>query len=138
MAEKSTSTPESTPTTVTITSTVDPMWIEFITQSTDIFMRGYCGYWLRGVELDLSRGWLAWEDDEKHEEGEEPNREEAIAAWENGQALPEGWFRLDTAMAAKMWGEGVRWKGEGWYEHGDANDYDHVVQQALLGEQRYG
>ena len=74
--------------TVTVTSTVNPMWIDYCTKHSDIFLRNYCGYWLRGVEHDESIGWLAWEDDEKSRFDDEPNREAAVRAWRAGEALP--------------------------------------------------
>jgi hypothetical protein len=122
---------------VTITSVVDPMWIEFCTRDTDLFLRTYCGYWLRGVERDDALGWLVWEDDEKCAMGKEPNRAKAVAAWRAGSALPDHWFRLNVDAAKRAWVEGVKWRGEKWYEDGDANAYDYVLQQALFGEQRY-
>lgn len=126
------------PTTVIITSTVDPEWINFCTKETDLFSHNYCGYWLRGVEHDSARGWLVWEDDERHAPEEEPERDAAFAAWNAGKPLPKGWYRLDRETAVRAWGEGVKWRGERWYENGDANAYDYVLQMTLLGEERYG
>ncbi|RTL09092.1 MAG: hypothetical protein EKK62_04120 [Acidimicrobiia bacterium] len=123
---------------VTVTSAVDPDWIAFCTNNSDIFMRSYCGYWLRGVESDKVRGLLVWEDNEQHAPGDEPNRREAIRAWKKGEPLPAGWHRLDTAVAVKAWGVGVLTWGEMWYAEGDADRYDYVIQKALFGEQRYG
>lgn len=123
---------------VTVTVTVDEDWIEFLTKHPDIFGRDYCGYWLRGVEHDDERGWLVWEDDEEHRKGDEPGAAEAVAAWQAGEALPEGWYRLDRALAIKAWGEGVKRSGVDWYENGDGVAYDCAVQMALLGEVRYG
>lgn len=124
--------------TVTLTSDVDPDWIAFcVGPDTDLFRSGYCGYWLRGVERTKARGRLVWEDDEQHAFGEEPGRKEALRAWRKGEALPNGWHRMDLAFAVKAWGVAVLTFGEKWYDEGDADRYDYVVQQALLGEQRY-
>lgn len=124
--------------TVTITSTVDPAWIDFCTKTTDIFMRSYCGYWLRGVEHDPALGCLVWEDDGRHAQENEPQRKKALAAWRKGKPLPEGWYRLNREAAMRAWAVGVKWRGEKWYEDGDANAYDYVLQVTLLGEERYG
>ncbi len=127
----------SEPRTVTITSTVDPLWIDFCTKDTDLFLPSYCGYWLRGVERE-EQGWLVWESLEKPAFDKEPNRMKALAAWRKGEALPEHWFRLDLDFALRAWAEGVKWKGVEWFANGDANSYDYAIQQALLGQQRYG
>lgn len=124
--------------TVTITSTVDPEWITFCTRETDLFSRNYCGYYLRGVDRSDKLGWLVWEDDEKCPAEAEPNRAAALKAWRAGKPLPAHWFRLDVDTAVRAWAEGVKRGGEGWYENGDANVYDFIIQQTLFGEQRYG
>lgn len=112
-------------------------WIQYLTECTDIFMSGYCGQWLRGVDRDET-GWLTWEDDEDHRNGEEPDREEALRAWKAGEALPAHWFRLDRAAAIKAYVIGVQKWGVNWFEDkGDAGTYDVVIQRALLGEYRY-
>lgn len=123
--------------TITITAKVDPEWVKYCTQHSDLFSRDYCGYWLRGVEHDSEIGWLVWEDDEKCPPGKEPHRKEAFAAWRTGEALPSNWFRLDKEAALRAWAEGVKACGIDWYEDGDANTYDYVIQMALLGEERY-
>jgi hypothetical protein len=128
----------SEPITVTITSTVDPEWIKFCTWETDLFSRNYCGYWLRGIECDKERGWLVWEDDERHAMGKEPNLRAARKAWKEGAPLPKGYYRLDKAAAVKAWSIGVLGWGEKWHDEGDAPRYDCVIQKALLGEERYG
>ncbi len=124
--------------TATVTSDVDPEWVEYCTQYADLLERDHCGYWLRGVERDDALGWLTWEDDEQHSPGEEPEREAAIAAWRAGAELPKGWYRLDRDAAVKAWGAGVKKWGVDWYEDADAHSYDCVIQMALLGEHRYG
>jgi hypothetical protein len=105
-----------------------------------IFGRGYCGYWLRGVERDASLGWLCWEDDEQHSFDAEPDRAEALRAWRAGEPLPKGWYRLNEETAVRAFVEGVKKWGPAWFdgEHGDGNGYDVVIQMALLGEVRYG
>lgn len=113
-------------------------WIDYLTKEVDIFMTGYCGYWLRGVEKTKARGWLVWEDDEDHAKGKEPDRKEALRAWRAGEALPAGWYRLDEAAAIKAYHEGIKLWGADWFEpHGDADGYDIAIQMALLGEHRY-
>jgi hypothetical protein len=125
--------------TFTVTTAVDPFWVEYLTQNTDIFIRQYAGYWLRGVEHDQKLGWLCWEDDEQHRRGEEPDRAEAFRAWREPDAkLPDGWFRLDRATALRAWEEGVKRWGIDWYDKTDAQREDVVVQLAMLGEVRYG
>lgn len=125
--------------TVVLTSNVDPDWIAFCVGSdTDLFRSTYCGYWLRGVERTKVRGRLVWEDDERHAFDEEPDRKEALRAWRKGEALPKGWHRMDLAFAIRAWGIGVLAFGEKWYDEGDADRYDYVIQMALLGEERYG
>lgn len=112
-------------------------WIEFVTGHTDMFSTDYSGYWLRGVEHN-ERGWLAWEDDEEHPFGQEPDRDSALFAWRYDDPLPPGWFRLNNALAEKAWDIGVQKHGERWYSEGDSTTYDTVLQLALLDEVRYG
>jgi hypothetical protein len=111
-------------------------WIGFLTKYNDIFGRNYCGYWLRGVEHDAS--WLCWEDDEEHRPGDEPQRRKALAAWRAGTALPSGWHRLDRDTAVRAYHEGCKRWGADWFENGDGERYDVVIQLALLGEIKYG
>ena len=113
-------------------------WLALVTVHSELFSNDYCGYWLRGVDQDEKLGWLAWEDDEQHLFGDEPQEEKALKAWKEGRSLPEGWFRMDKALAKKAWNIGVREYGVHWYEDGDATTYDVVLQLALLGEVRYG
>lgn len=127
--------------TVTITSTVDPDWIEFCTAgNTNLFRGTYCGSWLFGVAHDDALGWLVFEHGDRSSINYDalPQEREAVAAWREGKPLPGGWYRLDLAAAKKGWEEGVRWRGEKWYDEGDAPRYDYVIQMALLGEERYG
>ena len=125
--------------TFTITVTINPSWIEYLTKYPDIFDSNAAGYWLRGAEHDPELGWLCWEDDEKCAHGEEPNRVEAYEAWKARlDPLPHGWFRLDRAAAIRAWEEGVKRWGVDWYEKADSTSQDVVVQLALLGEVRYG
>lgn len=115
-------------------------WIEFVTSSRDIFQQNYCGYWLRGIKQDSELGWLVWEDDENHLYGDEPNRQEAIRAWQLSKDLPERWFRLDREAAIKAYIAGCKRSGINWFTNPDvdANSYDVAIQLALLGEHRYG
>lgn len=123
--------------TFTITVTINPQWIEYLTKYPDIFDSNRAGYWLRGVEHNIT-GWLVWEDDEKCKPGDEPNRAEALREWMLGNPLPEHWYRLDRAAAIRAWEEGVKRWGVDWYEEADSTREDVVVQLALLGEVRYG
>lgn len=119
---------------VSITCTVDPGWIEFCSQTTDLFLTDHCGYWLRGVDRDDALGWLACEDEDNEKR---PDEQAAIAAWRAGKPLPEGWHKLDRDFAARSWGEAVKRFGVDWFEDADADTYDWAIQQTLLGEQRY-
>jgi hypothetical protein len=128
---------------------LDPEWIDYLLNWPDIFMRDYCGYWLRGVvhqkKKDSAYGrWLCWEEgefaDEECERGKEPGRKEAMLFFKAriGE-LPKHWFILDEETATKAWIEGVKRMGVGFANgDGDANDYDVAVQMALLGEVKYG
>jgi hypothetical protein len=124
--------------TFSITVDVDPHWVEYLTDDSVVFDARYAGYWLRGVEWARGLGWLVWEDDERHRWGTEPDRAAAREAWRAGRLLPAGWYRLDRAAALRAWEAGVRTWGVGWYGHVDAQREDIVLQQALLGEVRYG
>ena len=35
-------------------------WIDFLIHHPDIFATNYCGYWMRGIEVDGCSGWLCW------------------------------------------------------------------------------
>ncbi|MBI4321884.1 MAG: hypothetical protein HY675_25600, partial [Chloroflexi bacterium] len=112
-------------------------WVEILTQYDDFFSTDYSGYWLRKIKRADGRT-LAWEDDEQHGHGEEPNMQEALEAFEADQDVPEGYFVIDRDLAVKAWFIGVSKYGESWYENGDSTTYDVVLQLALLGEIRYG
>jgi hypothetical protein len=133
--------PTTTQHTFTITVDVDDLWIEYVTQHNDIFGRTYyAGYWARGIERDLELGWLVAEMDSEERYPGKHETERAIALWRAGQPLPTRWYRLDRATALKMWEEGVKLWGVGWYdapEH-DGSREDVLLQMALLGEVRYG
>ena len=131
--------PEPLKHTFTLTVAIHPFWVEYLTGPwADIFGRQYAGYWLRGIAHHPERGWLCWEDDERHRQSEEPLRAEAMAAWRTGEPLPAGWYRLDRAAALRAWEVGVKRWGVGWYAQVDAQAEDIVLQEALLGEVRYG
>jgi len=123
---------------VSIESTVDPGWIEFCTKDRDLFGVGYCGTWIYGIDHDATLGWLVYEHEEKVTIDKVPNEKRAIAAWRAGKPLPKGYYRLDLEIAKKAWVEGVKWRGESWYENGDGPAYQYVIQKALFGEERYG
>jgi hypothetical protein len=89
--------PEPLKHTFTITVDVDPQWVSYITQHSDIFGRPYyAGYWACGVAHDLELGWLVYEH------GDEGCQDET-----------ENWYRLDRAAALRMWEEGVKRFGVG-------------------------
>jgi hypothetical protein len=129
---------------VTITSEVDPEWIDLAVNCNDLFMYGYCGYWMCGMEHTKKNGWLCYEFEAGgdqptiREAREMPEYKNILKAWRAGEPLPEHWHRLDEAMAVRAWVEGVKRDGQGWYENGDANTYDCAMQMAMLGEIVYG
>jgi len=127
----------SEPLVVVFDTKVAPGWMEMV-QSAELFARSCCGYWARGVKFDGSEGWLVWESADKCRPGIEPNRDAAFAAWRTGAPLPAGWFRLDLAAAVRAWIAGVRRWGEGWFQGGSHGRCDVAMQEALLGEVRYG
>jgi len=122
---------------VTLDTMVDPDWMR-AASDREVFAYSCCGYWARGVEQQSDLGWLIWEAVEKCRPGEEPARDEALAAWRARTALPEGWLRLDGAAAQRAWVAGVRRWGESWFQRADQHRYDTVLQLALLAEVRYG
>ena len=124
-------------TTVTIESTVDPLWIEFCTRDRDVFGASCCGSFLFGIDQDDGLGWLVFEHEENCAIDKVPNERKAVAAWRAGKPLPKGYHRLDVGVAVKAWAEGVKWRGEKWYENGDAIAYQYAIQMALFGEERY-
>lgn len=123
----------------TITIEVDASqakeWIaEVAGGSIDVFRTTHAGYWLRGVEFVEKRGWLVFND-----EGDYPVCDkDAIKAWRAGRALPEGYYRLDRAVALSAWKEGVKRWGVGWFHDQDATAWDIVLQIAILGDVIYG
>jgi len=117
-------------------------YIEDVALNVDQFRVEYSGYWARGVRFVKARGWLVWEDDESHLQGEEPERAEAVRSWRLGadRTLPSGWYVWNRETAKEAYAIGERLWGERWYENPgtDANNYDAVMQLVLLGEVRYG
>lgn len=132
--------------TVTLDVEVDPIWIEFCTSKyVDVFIYGYCGYWMCGMEHNDTLGWLCYEYDWGGDEPqpidqvrESPQYPAIVKSWEAGETLPPHWFRLNEELAIKAWAEGVKKYGINWFEDGDANTYDNVLQLTLLGELVYG
>ncbi len=127
--------------TFTLTVEVDPNWIRYITQEPDIFGRPhYAGYWARGAAHDPELGWLVAEMDEQERYPGKTETARIEALWRAGKQLPARWYRLDQAAALRMWEEGVKRWGVGWYdspEH-DGPREDELLQLTLLGELRYG
>lgn len=123
---------------VTMDVEVDPDWIEFCTSRyVDVFMHGYCGYWMCGVEHDDKLGWLVSINlDDEGTTAKETKK--AVKAWKDGKELPEGWYRLNEEVACKAWAEGFKRWGATWYEDGDADTYDYAIQKAMFGEVVYG
>jgi len=121
--------------TITVETTVDPEWVDLCTKYNDLFIHGYCGYWMRGYARTDKLGWLVRESDD---DDPEKAPAEVLKAWRAGEPLPQGWHRLDIDMARKAWVEGFKRDGQSWFENGDANTYDNAVQLAMLGEVRYG
>ena len=122
--------------TVTIKTTVDPEWIDYVVNCNDLFVHGYCGHWARGMARTKKLGWLVFEMGD--EDCPEKVPKDVLTAWRAGWPLPKGWHRFDTNSAVEAWKYGVERDGVDWYENGDANTYDNVMQLAVLGEIRYG
>lgn len=127
--------------TFTVTCSIDPFWIDYITQHSDVFGRTYyAGYWAQSVAHDVDLGWLVAECDEHERFPGKHESERVEALWRAGKDLPPRWYRLDRAAALRMWEEGVKHFGVGWYddpEHDGARE-DVLLQLVLLGEVRYG
>lgn len=131
--------PESLKHTFTITVDVDPRWVDYlISEHTAIFSRPYyAGYWAQGMAHDSQLGWLVAECDESERwPVEDTARVEVL--WRAGSDLPPRWYRLDRAAALRMWEEGVKRWGVGWYDKCDGGSEDVLLQLTLLGEVRYG
>lgn len=125
-------------------------WIDLCTKYSDLFMKNYCGYWARGYQYPW--GWLVYElADDNVEFEKEPDHKHAIGCAEtytflrgtysvdeSKKVLPEHWFYVDKEAAIQAYVEGVKRWGLEWYNNGDAERYDVVIQMALLGEVRYG
>jgi hypothetical protein len=121
---------------VTFECEVAQDWVDLVTKETDLFVQGYCGYWLRGAVQSDKLGWLCCE---LSDESEYPTPTPEIhEAWERRRELPEGWYRLNEKLACRSWALGVKKWGTDWLEIGDAEKYDVVIQESLLGEIRYG
>jgi hypothetical protein len=133
--------PEPLKHTFTITVDVDPRWVEYVTQRATIFScLHYAGYWARGVDHDPVYGWLVAECDESERWPDKTESARVSALWRAGSDLPPRWYALDRGAALRMWEEGVKRFGVGWYdsrEHDGAME-DVLLQLALLGEERYG
>ena len=137
---------------VEIEVVVDLDWVGMVAHYVDIFGHDYIGYWLRriGHSSDLALGQLGWEFElDKRTEGlgfidrlpveiEDDLHKDAIRAWKDRQPLPPHYFALNIETAKKAWIEGVKKYGLDWYENGDADTYDYVLQMALLTEITYG
>jgi hypothetical protein len=107
---------------------------------SDVFDHNTCGYWMRGMDWNKARGWLAWESGDEDADPTDAEQAEAARAWAAGQPLPAGWFALDRAAAYKAVEAGIKRNGWPAFCDGtaDAADYDCAIQIALLGEVKYG
>ena len=137
---------------VEVETTVDPHWVSMVVHDPDLFMTDHVGYWLRRVDKsgDPTLGQLGWEFEEDprttnirfvdrmSDEDETKLHEEAVRAWKDHLPLPPYYFAMNIETAKKSWAAGVKKHGFEWYETGDANTYDYVIQMALLGECKYG
>lgn len=127
--------------TVVLEVEVNQDWIEFCTKFNDLFMYDYCGYWMAGMEFDDDLGWLCFEyagEEDPRQIKQGPEYPAIVQAWRDGKILPDRWYRLDKETAKRAWVEGYKRDGLDWYENGDAITYDVAIQNALLGEVRYG
>lgn len=127
--------------TVQIEVPVNEEWIDYATQSSDLFRTDHCGYWMYGMDHDKDLGWLCYVHDEAirlDDVYDMPEYDAILARWKSGESLPEGWHRLDKDAAIRAYVEGVKKGGAFWYEDGDAITYDVAIQKALLGEVVYG
>jgi hypothetical protein len=117
-------------------------WKEYaLDGGCDIFRsRQYSAYWAMPVSFQKGKGWLLCEMDneERTEDERETAHEEATALWKDNLPLPAGYYAFGAEQAEAAFRVGLVHKGESWYENGDADDYDYVVQMTLLGEMRYG
>ena len=132
---------------VTLEVEVDNDWIEYCTKYNDLFMPGYCGYWMCEMEHDEELGWLCYEYDWGGDEVKpisdvriDPTYDTIVEDWRAGKVLPDHWYRLNQETAVQSWVAAVKRYGTDWYTNGqsDATTYDVAVQTALLGEVVYG
>lgn len=134
---------------VLVPAGVDLRWVDLVTGSNesgesvlgsvDVFLTSYCGYWLMGVRFERKHGWLAWEHAAAERRPTPAETAEAVAKWRKGEALPEGWHRLDRALALRAWECGFNRRGADWFTRGDGSAYDVAIQRALFaGDVRYG
>ena len=127
--------------TVKIEVPVSIEWIDFATQSSNIFRINYCGYWMYGMEHNGNLGWLCYVHDEEktvRQVSQIPEYQDIVAKWKAGEPLPKGWHCLNKDSALRAFSEGVKAKGAFWYKDGDARDYDEAIQRAFFGEVLYG
>jgi hypothetical protein len=120
--------------------------------NVDLYASCYCGYWLRGEGVIEDDSWLAADMLEvcKDQTGKTSNmvvdlsevdeRAEDVARLAlAGELLPKGWHVINRTVGEKAYAIGERRWGEDWMAtKGDSGTYDIVVQEALLGEVRYG
>lgn len=104
---------------------------------SDTFSTDCIGFWACGVISSGDGGdrrWLLWEEASGFPEKEA----EAIAAWKDGQPLPEGYYYFNRDQAERVIAIGILAHGIGFLDGTtDANDLDIAIQKAVLGEKRY-
>lgn len=134
--------PEKVMVTMTVDVEVDPMWVEHVTGGPegmcDVFLQGYSGYWMEGIDHDEKLGWLAYEFAAEDRHCTKRERAQATSAWKAGQPLPKHFHALNLEAAKKTWVEGAKKYGMDWFENGDGISYDCAVQLGLLGDVVYG
>lgn len=115
-------------------------WIDFCLLHPDIFSYDYIGYWAYGVRPDnVKDQWIVIEDDEMVSESEKNQLiADANRAILLKQPLPKSAYLLNKGAVIKAFLFGCEKWGVDWFEDADGTYYDIVLQNALLGETRYG
>jgi hypothetical protein len=122
--------------TITVNAEERETFINDVVLNVDLFMRGYCGYWLFGAHWDAKkRERLVFECDDDPPPTDSQVRK-VLKQYRADGSLPERWFILNRAVAERAYSFLVARIGA--EDTGDASDYDVAVQRALLGEVRYG
>lgn len=115
-------------------------WIDFCLLHPDIFSPDYIGYWAYGVRPDnIKNQWIVIEESEMVSDVHMKTLVTATnrAILEN-KRLPKPCHLLNKETVIKAFLIGCEKWGVDWFETADGNNYDIVIQNALLGETRYG